>query len=76
MTTTMGLAIDYTLNLWSLLGVYLDDGRIEIDQNLVENVTQSFGLHFLCRGADNAEKEKTPKLYRSQSLGIMFALLN
>jgi transposase len=33
----MGLAIDYTLNLWPLLGVYLDDGRLEIDQNLVEN---------------------------------------
>jgi len=30
----MGLALDYTLNLWPLLGVYLDDGRIEIDQNL------------------------------------------
>jgi transposase len=33
----MGLAIDYTLNLWPLLGVYLDDGRLEIDQILVEN---------------------------------------
>lgn len=31
------LALDYTLNLWPLLGVYLEDGRIEIDQNLVEN---------------------------------------
>jgi hypothetical protein len=52
----MGLALDYALNLWTLLGIYLEDGRVEIDQNLVENVTQSFGLHFLCRGADNAEK--------------------
>jgi transposase len=33
----LGLAIDYTLNLWPLLGVYLDDGRLEIDQNLCEN---------------------------------------
>jgi transposase len=33
----MGLAIDYTLNLWSLLGVYLEDARVEIEQNLVEN---------------------------------------
>ena len=33
----MGLALDYTLNLWPLLGVYLDDGRLEIDQNLCEN---------------------------------------
>ncbi len=33
----MGRAIDYTLNLWPQLGVYLDNGRIEIDQNNVEN---------------------------------------
>jgi len=52
----LGLALDYALSNWQPLSVYLDDGRIEIDNNLVENVTQSFGLHFLCRGADNAEK--------------------
>lgn len=33
----MGKAIDYTLTLWSHLQVYLEDGRIEIDNNLVEN---------------------------------------
>ena len=32
-----GQALTYALNLWSQLGVYLDNGRIEIDQNLVEN---------------------------------------
>jgi transposase len=40
----MGLAIDYTLNLWPQLGVYLDDGRIEIDQNLVENAIRPTAL--------------------------------
>jgi transposase len=40
----MGLALDYTLNLWPLLGVYLDDGRIEIDQNLVENAIRPTAL--------------------------------
>jgi len=40
----MGLAIEYTLNLWPLLGVYLDDGRIEIDQNLVENAIRPTAL--------------------------------
>ncbi len=40
----MGLALDYALNLWSLLGVYLDDGRIEIDQNLVENAIRPTAL--------------------------------
>lgn len=33
----MGQALDYALNHWELLSVYLADGRIEIDNNLVEN---------------------------------------
>jgi transposase len=40
----MGVAIAYTLNLWPLLGVYLDDGRVEIDQNLVENAIRPTAL--------------------------------
>ncbi len=40
----MGLAIGYTLNLWTSLGVYLEDGRIEIDQNLVENAIRPTAL--------------------------------
>ncbi len=42
--SAMGLAIDYALNLWPQLGVYLDDGRIEIDQNLVENAIRPTAL--------------------------------
>jgi transposase len=33
----MGSAIDYALGQWTSLQVYLDDGRVEIDNNLVEN---------------------------------------
>ena len=33
----MGKAIDYTLTLWAHLQVYVEDGKIEIDNNLVEN---------------------------------------
>ena len=33
----MGQAIDYALSQWPMLSVWLDDGRIEIDNNLVEN---------------------------------------
>jgi transposase len=40
----MGQAIDYALNNWQLLSVYLDDGRIEIDQNLVENAIRPTAL--------------------------------
>ena len=30
-------AIDYALSNWTELGVYLDDGRLEVDNNLTEN---------------------------------------
>jgi hypothetical protein len=33
----MGQAIDYALGQWPMLSVYLSDGRIEIDNNQVEN---------------------------------------
>ena len=33
----MGMAIDYALGQWPMLCVWLSDGRIEIDNNLVEN---------------------------------------
>ena len=33
----LGQAIDYTLDQWPALEVYLEDGRVEIDNNLVEN---------------------------------------
>ena len=35
--SSMGKAIDYALSNFPLLGVYLADGRVEIDNNLVEN---------------------------------------
>jgi hypothetical protein len=33
----LGIAMDYTLGRWPTLEVYLGDGRVEIDNNLVEN---------------------------------------
>lgn len=33
----LGQAIDYALGQWRTLEVYLNDGRVEIDNNLVEN---------------------------------------
>jgi len=33
----MGKAIDYALNQWPALLIFLEDGRLEIDNNLVEN---------------------------------------
>jgi transposase len=40
----IGRAIDYTLNNWPMLGVYLEDGRVEIDNNLVENAIRPTAL--------------------------------
>jgi len=33
----LGVAIDYTLGIWATLEVYLTDGRVQVDNNLVEN---------------------------------------
>jgi len=35
--SAMGKAIDDTLTMWPMLTVYLEDGRVEIDNNPVEN---------------------------------------
>ena len=35
--SSLGQAIDYALGQWRTLEVYLNDGRVEIDNNLVEN---------------------------------------
>jgi len=38
----LGKAINYTLNFWKRLIVYLDDGRIRMDNNLAENAIRPF----------------------------------
>jgi hypothetical protein len=40
----LGQAIDYTLSQWSTLEVYLHDGRVELDNNLVENAIRPTAL--------------------------------
>ena len=35
--SALGIAIGYTLNLWPRLTRYLEDGRFQIDNNLIEN---------------------------------------
>lgn len=52
-----GQALDYTLNLWSQLEHYLSDGRIEIDNNNVENAIRPTAIgkkNWLFIGADAA----------------------
>jgi transposase len=40
----LGIAIDYALGQWRALDVYLGDGRVEIDNNLVENAIRPTAL--------------------------------
>ncbi|MEW6303670.1 MAG: IS66 family transposase, partial [Verrucomicrobiota bacterium] len=40
----LGEAIDYTLGQWTALEVFLKDGRVEIDNNLVENAIRPTAL--------------------------------
>lgn len=50
-------AIAYALGQWPTRTVYLEDGRVEIDNNLVENAIQPTALsqkNWLFVGADNA----------------------
>ncbi len=35
--SALGKAIDYTLTMWPMLTVYLEDGRVKTDNNPVEN---------------------------------------
>ena len=46
--------MDYALGAWSTLGIYLDDGRVEIDNNLVNaahGINQVMPRPRLCRAA-------------------------
>jgi transposase len=52
-------AIGYTLTRWSKLVAYVDDGTIEIDNNLVENAIRPLALgrkNYLFAGSENAAK--------------------
>ena len=40
----LGIAISYALGQWAGMTVYLDDGRVEIDNNLVENAIRPTAL--------------------------------
>jgi transposase len=40
----LGIAMDYALGQWRTLDVYLEDGRVEIDNNLVENAIRPTAL--------------------------------
>lgn len=55
--SNIGKAIAYTLNLWPRLKRYIDDGRYEIDNNLIENSIRPIALgrkNYLFAGSHEA----------------------
>jgi len=60
--STMGKAIDYTLTLWPMLNVYLNDGRVKIDNNPVERAIRPTAVgkkNWLFIGEANAGQRGT-----------------
>lgn len=61
-------AIDYSLNLWKGLEAYAQNGKLEIDNNLVENTIRPVALgrkNYLFAGSHNA----------AQNLAILYSLV-
>jgi len=57
--SAIGQAIDYTLSLWTRLKRYVEDGRLEIDNNLVENSIRPVAIgrkNYLFAGSHNGAK--------------------
>lgn len=55
--SALGMAIAYTLNLWPRLIRYIDDGRFQIDNNLIENSIRPLALgrkNYLFAGSHDA----------------------
>ena len=53
----IGVAVNYTLNLWERLQKYTEDGRYEIDNNFVENTIRPLALgrkNYLFAGSHEA----------------------
>lgn len=55
--SAIGKAIAYTLNLWQKLKQYIEDGKYEIDNNLIENAIRPLALgrkNYLFAGSENS----------------------
>lgn len=55
--SAIGKAIAYTQNLWSKLKAYIDDGKYEIDNNMIENAIRPLALgrkNYLFAGSHKA----------------------
>lgn len=58
--SVIGKAIGYVLNQWPRLEAYVTDGRLEIDNNLVENAIRPVALgrkNYLFAGSHNGARQ-------------------
>jgi transposase len=58
--STIGQAITYTLGLWNRLTRYIDNGQVEIDNNLIENSIRPVALgrkNYLFAGSHEAAQQ-------------------
>ena len=58
--SSIGMAMAYTLNLWPRLVRYIDDGRLQIDNNLIENSIRPVALgrkNYLFAGSHDAAQQ-------------------
>jgi hypothetical protein len=58
--SAIGMAMAYTLNLWPRLIRYIDDGRFQIDNNLIENSIRPVALgrkNYLFAGSHDAAQQ-------------------
>ena len=66
--SAIGVAIAYTLNLWPRLIGYIEDGRLQIDNNLIENSIRTIALgrkNYLFAGSHDA----------AQNAAIIYSLM-
>ena len=67
-SSKLAVAINYSLNRWDKLTRYVDNGRIEMDNNLVENALRPFALgrkNYLFAGSHKA----------AQRAAVLYSLL-
>ncbi len=58
--SAIGMALAYTINLWPRLIRYIDDGRFQIDNNLIENSIRPVALgrkNYLFAGSHEAAQQ-------------------
>ena len=58
--SSIGQAISYTLGLWNRLTRYIDNGQVEIDNNLIENSIRPVALgrkNYMFAGSHEAAKQ-------------------